>query len=477
MTANIFANEDRIDFLNKADFEFVKEYILRRTGELQKDVSELEDPAQLFENVRHARAFQEFVNVEVFGHPNITRILKDSLRISFGSEDVLNTIQDESFAKATKELSGQHLIGHNEYVVHEGKIFYRSLMGAWYQINPRDAFVLFPTLETKVEPYLEEQFEKMYKKPEDHLLFELWQNKQTVSGPVDHLIRIEAEDTSPEQYFARTTTQIEKILKSPVSFEKLNAAHQQDIHYLELVWKVCYQLARVTSHIRAKNKHTVYLLRDGMMMAEIQKITDVLKGERTVSDQVMINRKVLSIPDKPHHYYFMLVDALYEGMRMYPSNFESCYEAFSRLVLERERNDSGFEQLIERLSSYVADSITKSEREIMIVDTGFLGTINFLVKYILDHKLSGYPHSDVFLCVTEEWFTGIYKNKWWEQPSFVREIEFINRSDKLYTYKEGSLETGSVLVEMGKPDAQRLANIELIVMTTVCALMHERGML
>ena len=107
-----------------------------------------------------------------------------------------------------------------------------------------------------------------------------------------------------------------------------------------------------------------------------------------------------------------------------------------------------------------------TETIIDIVDLGFQGSINILVKYVIDrHCRAGRDHKTVVhMYVLAEWFKSVYPGAYSSETySLLTNIEVLARNELLYDYKLGSFAEGAISVVMGSKEEQEMANTELLV--------------
>lgn len=474
--------EERIGFLLKRNYTFIERYIIEGTRGLLK-APRPGDPDALIEASGRAYNFQSFVNIAVHGYPEITNALEQCLISTFGSKNVLTRIIEENLIRAFKNISGHCRIRSNNYVICNGEIYYRSFSGPWYRISSAHVFDLLPRLEEEAGPNIAARLEEAYQMPEPHALYETWKKKPYKADIPPELFEIKSGATTPEEYAAHSMRQISAFLRKPVALAALTGAHRVETHFIEHVCKITYHVAHVVAELRDKTTHTLYLLRDGLMLAEAHKIVDLLLGEPTASSQILINRKLLSVPGEPERQWQLTVDALFSALRDEPTGFSRFYQSYEKHMRKQEEADPQLRRRLDELATYieghVADIIGK--KNIHIVDTGFQGSIVMLTKYLIDGRIAARGsrrfETDVYLCTTDDWFYPVYAERSWNECNLAKELESTNRSAHLYTYKDGSIGSGRMKVIMGPADKQILANIELMVMTTMLSLMHERGIL
>lgn len=477
--------EERIDFLKASDFQYIQDFLNNILQEFTHIAASETNPEKLLTTARRACYFQHFVDdMAVFGYPRMTKILEEKFKTAFGSEHIFADVLTSCVQKALPQLSGLHQIGENQYVIRDGKAYYRNCKGTWYHMAEKEIFYLLPKLDEKAPEKLIEELERVYVPSLTHRVFNAWHNNTYLEKVPEDYIRVETLDTTPDEYFDRSVLQIKKVLHAPVSIEAVEMLHTEGENYLESLIKVSLCLIEVVKRLRNDTTLNLYLLRDGMMLAEMQKTLDLITHTDTLSSQIMVGRKLMSSKDKPEFFWGLIVDVLYAALRKHPDDTVAFQKAYNDEMAQQLVHYPELGSLVARLESYIGRHVEEAistGKDVRVVDTGFQGSVTMLTKFIVDSiSLSrGVKTStDTYLCVTSEWFLGIYQGKYWsDYYPFMRDIEFFNRSEYVYSYKKGSFDAGDVIVEMGPQDKQILSNIELIVSVITCKLAEEEGLL
>ena len=478
--------EPRIAYLQKKGFDFIAEHYVTETRLLQDRLQEAVTAPGLLEISKRAFYLQAYLDDTIFfGYQEIFDEIGLIFAEKFGSADVLNDIQRESYTRALSQLSGQIHIGENDYVLEDGKTYYRTLRGGWYEIAADQVLYLLPKLTTPADPALVPKLESAYHQTTLDHLFQTWQEKR-YSTDAESYFLIEEGTTTPEVYFDKAVRQVEALIKQPVDIETLDKLHSESEHYLENLCKVSYRLIQFIQPIRKPGVHALHLLRDGMMFAEAQKALDILTGTNSSSGQIMIGRKLLSSPNgKEQDYWFLAVDAIYEAIAEHSTDFPKFYDEYVVRLREIELKDEDLHNLLKNLAEYIRPHIQTAldnGEHIIVVDTGLQGSVNLLTKYIIDSyilpDLQTAAATDIYMFVVGDWFKGLYAGKYAsDYYPMMKDIEVFARSEHVYNYKRGSFEAGKLEVEMGSAYHQLLGNIELIVLVTMAILMHEQNLL
>lgn len=476
----------RIGYYTKQNLDFVLRFYLKEIHRLRGS-QQSNNVDKLLNCSKDAFYLQRYVeDMAFFGWPAITKYFQRAFKKRWGSANILKEIQKSAFEKALGPMEGRQRLGENVYIIHERKIYLRSLKGKWFIIQPRQVFLLLPSLAQPVKnkqliSVLEKQFQPT---PLDEL-FQLWTHKPWSKKVDVSLLYLRKGITTPEEYFGHVEKQIQNINKHPVTFSALKTFCHQDDEYFEKLIKVSYYLIQFVHRLRQKNVCLIHILRDGMMFAEAQYALDILTKSQTANGQLMIGRKLLSTKTKKEYYWQMLVDALYVAQRKSSNHFSSFYKEYKKDLHYREQKNPELVALFERLAQYIQKPIKENlrcHRRFMIVDTGLQGSVNMLIKYIIDEyvatQLQKKITSDIYMFIVGAWLKKIYKGKFFSHYyPMMKDIEVFMRSDQLYHYAPGSFEKGKLEVKMGTRKNQLLANIELIVLVQTCLLMYQNKLI
>ena len=474
---------NKVGFLQKVHFEFVGDFLKDKIRVLL-EVNTNGTTDHLIDVSKHSFYLQRWIeDMTFFGWPEVSQTLKKEFLKNFGTEEILHEIFIKNFLRALPLLSGRQILGENTYTVLNQNVYYRSCIGEWYEISPEEVFLLLPELSKPVNNFLKENLDSTYTMTVYDNLFTDWQKKDWDFRLKEDLLVFKEGVNTPDEYFALSNTQIKNILKTPPSFRAIQSSHKQDIHYLERLVKVSFKIIQFVNKLRDKSVYPLYILRDGMMFAETQKIFDLLQHETTYSGQVMIGRKLLSISGQDEVYWHLVVEALYTALYTVHTDFDLFYREYTKQMRDLENTNQGLHELFMRLIPYLESHIDEALRyglKIVIVDTGLQGSVNMLVKYLIDSyilpKTKIRNECDIFMCVVGEWFKEVYAGKFADNYyPMMRDIEIFYRSEHIYQYKSGSFMNGKLEVEMGKKEDQSRANFELIVLAVTSILMHEKG--
>lgn len=470
----------RIGYLLSDDFEFVADYYIKAVQKLESQLWGAKD-TDAYEKIAK-RAFYLWRYVEDmshFGWPDMTEKLCQRMKKVFGTEDILVQIQK----KATKELlkiDGQRTLGENSYIVKDQKVYLRSLQGKWHIIGEEELFLLLPTRLNEVESGLGQELERVYKPTEIDRLFEEWGKMEETAAFDPSIFHFEEGVTTPEEYGKQVSVEIKAILRNPPASSHLEKLCPLDSSSIENLFKVSYKIACFVQELKKDTVFPLYILRDGMMFAEAHQAMNILQNVHQGFDTVMIGRKLLSTQDEPELYWRLVVDVLYVALRKYPDNFDLFYKEYLLHMRKKEAEFPVLHALFDKLGTYIKEHLKniKAGQTILVVDTGLQGSVNMLIKYLIDTRFPSLAGSDIRMFVVGDWFKGIYEDKFAsDYYPMMKDIEILARSEYIYSYVPGSFDNGKLQVAMGSKENQLLGNVELATLATLCALMKKNNLL
>lgn len=464
----------RIGYLLEQDFQRLRDYYRRRISELDTQI-QTTDQLALQQAAQQAFYLQRYVDdMTHFGWPALTQGLEHAFAQECGDRRILASLHDRAVRQLLSSLAGLQTLGENQYVIHAAVPYFRTLRGEWYAVDPAEVFLLLPTLTRPAAPEIAPVLEGAYRPSRTDRLFARWMSWPDGRADAASLLFFAEGRTTPSDYSRHAVQQIREILRVRPSFPEVERLHREDSHYLETLFRVAERIVAFVQPLRRQTRTPVYLLRDGLMFSEAHTALDLLQKKSTLHTEAMIGRKLLSAPDESERYWRMVVDALYAAWGERPNDFSAFSQAFMERLRTRERQDPQLAALFRRLSAYLKDCLPLGATAIVAVDTGLQGSVNMLVKYLLDEHAGVASPADIRMYVVGEWFRGVYRGRFaTDYYPMMKDIEILSRSEHLYSYVPGSLEQGRLEVEMGDQAQQLRANIELIVLTIVCTLTTE----
>ena len=470
-------NKADINWFITSDFQVFSEYLIKDIEEMQQRLKNPDDE-YLYYVCEHIFNILDWVNlyVEDAGLSTFGNFLEIVFDKQFGDKYILQSIYDDTFNKWISNKTGQHGIGENFYNVIKGRLYYRNRFSNWYEVERATAFDLKPNKALVKDNDTIEQLNTEYKETWYDAILRQWEDKQYQGVLSDNFLKFNDNQTTPDEYFDFTVPYVKTLLQNPVPITELEHWNGGEIADLEHIVKVAYYVQETARKRRNEDSHTIYLLRDCLMFHEAHKILDILYGEDTSSDQILIGRKLLS--HKPEHwgYYSMILDSLYNAHLRYPDDFTEFYNEFARLIDMFVSLNPKFAALIVNLTDYVKEHIRTDKDKIDIFDTGFQGSINLLTKYVIDKHISpsgpnGKIVTDIKIGVGAQWSKKLFDYRFdGDYFPLLYRLQLMARSNELYHYKEGSLQTGEIQVVMGDEKAQRSATTELVVLAMVALI-------
>lgn len=474
----------RIEFLKSEDFEFVAQFFIRTAGNLKNKMNQAASIEAEVAVGRQAFYLHRYLEDMVhFGWLAITKEMEKRFEQEYGDAHMLRTLACQAAGAAADAWHGQYQLGENNYILQDGIVYYRTLFGRWHTVDLGEVFLLLPQLGLAIAPDSElySALEATYQPTRLDHLFRLWKDSKGPGAIVPEVLLLLQGTTTPEAYSRLVQKQLQAILQTPPALSAVVALCPADAEIMiEKILKISWQLIRFVDEIRSKNVFPVYILRDGMMFAEAQAALNWLEGEEKPWGEVMIGRKLLSTASDPEYFWRLIVDVLYQALKKYPDNFTAFSKEYEIQMSRQVEAHPELVALFDRLRAYLQSQVTKAgSTEVLIVDTGLQGSVNMLIKYLLDSapkpsspSVSGSPPTaDIFMFIVGEWFKGVYRGRYAsDYYPMMRDIEVLSRSEYVYSYRPGSFERGKLEVEMGSTADQMAANIELICLAVLCQL-------
>lgn len=468
------------NILTGLDFRVFSEYLIKDIREIQNRLDSADDEYLLYV-CEHLFSITEWMVLMV---GSISKLFSDAWEKvfdeHFGDKYILETIYNKCLEKWITNKKGQYKLGGNTYSILNNEVYYRNRFGEWFKVDKQTAFDLQPNKKPMQDEVVVKQLNAEYRDTACDAIIRMWEDENYQGTLPDSFLLFNKETTSPEEYFDFTLKPIKALLNNPVSITEIERWNGGRIVNLEDTIKLCSTALDIVKSRRMDSSHTVYLLRDCMMFYQIHKTLDILNSEETSSDQLMIGRKLLSYEPDQWGYYIVTLEALYEAHIRYPNDFNAFYNEYARLLDLCLAVNPKFKVLIDNLTVYVKRHIETNQDKIIIFDTGFQGSINLLIKYIIDRHLNPAStgrsiESEIEVSVGALWSKELFEDRalGYYFP-FLNRVQYMAMSDELYHYKFGSLNSGKVQVTMGSREWQQKAAIELAVLVMIIQLDGQR---
>jgi hypothetical protein len=287
--------------------------------------------------------------------------------------------------------------------------------------------------------------------------------------------------SNPDTILEASLSKIRSILAHPVSLAEIIKAHPEGLRFVEKTIKISLIMSQYVQTRRHKHEHTLYLLRDCLLFNELHHTLDIIEDRPTSHDQVYIGRKILSNAKREGGHWYVTQEILFSAYLASPNDFGGFYADYSRRLQEYEAYSSEFSALVQELVGYIEKHIggRDSTQPVRIIDLGFQGSINMLLKYIIDiHcKWSVGRMIDMNMFVVAEWFKSSYGADRYSNNTYglLTYIEEMARNEYLYEYLPSSLENGALSVQMCGHEKATHANLELITVTMSTMIAHQMG--
>jgi hypothetical protein len=469
----LLGDSSKIDWFKTGDFQALGVFLVNLIREAQGRIKKADD-SYLYSASRQLCETMEWIRlVSIATGPSYMLAIERLFKEEFGDENVHIKTYNACFKAWLGQKVGQYKIGYNHYNILEGDLFYRDRFGQWFEIDKETAFDLKPKrndiLTDKDKIVL---LNKDYRETPYDKVISLW-NKKGFKGVLkDDFLRFKDKETSPEEYLKFTVKHINELIKNPISIGELERWSGSRVEELEHLVKISSFLLEMVKK-QGDQDHHVYLLRDCLVFYELRKTLDILTGENTSVDQLLIGRKLLKSKHKRWGFWIVAYEIFYHAHKIYPTNFAEFYREYSRLMNLFFSLNPDFAKVITAMSEYIKKHI-HTDRKNIIFDVGFNGTINLLTKYIVDNHIN-IPNqklkTDVKLAVGAPWLKKLFKERYeTDYFFFMHHIQLMARSEHLYSYKSGSLKSGKLTVKMGSKKWQRKATVELVVLVMVALL-------
>ncbi len=472
-------NKLTMDWAVTTDFKVFSEFLLSDILEIQDSLKNA-DEEYLYDVCLHIFNILDWIKLitDDAGFPTFPSAWENLFEKHFGDKEILQSIYNTCFEKWISRKNGQQKIGENFYNILGGKLYYRNRLEQWFEVDKTTAFDLKPGKELIGDRVIIEQLNREYKETWYDAILRKWKDKQYQGTLPNDFLQFGDEVTNPEEYSEFTLTHIKTLLKNPVSITELERWNSGKIEDLEDTIKISAILGEIVKKRRKNDSHTIYLLRDCLMFYEAHKTMDILNSKDTSVDQIMIGRKLLSHESKEWGYYVATLDALYNAHLRYPTNFDEFYNEYARLLDMFVSLNPGFATVITNLANYIKNHIQTDKNKIVIFDIGFQGSIALLTKYIIDRHISpsgpnGKIETDINVGVGAVWSKKLFGDRYegFYFP-FLNRVQLATRSNDLYQYKTGSLNSGKLQILMADKETQHKAAIELVVLVMVTLLAH-----
>lgn len=461
------------------DFEVQSRYIVDDVTSLISGLDKAKDD-DLLRISQHCYNLLSWIKqMAIMGFTGLPRYIDELLVDNFKDRDIIQNLYRESLRRWVEGKEGRHKIGENYFSIDKGSIYYRGITGKWYEVEEGSVFNLMPKMHIVEDSFDTKTFNAETKPSVYEQIYSEWMSDTYVGGIPEKHFTFKRGESTPEDELNISIAKIRKIIERPVALMSLRDKELLDDERLEYLIKLSYLMTQFVQTRRRMNEHSVYLLRDCIIFYELHKTLDIIEGSSTSSDQLIAGRKLLSNSRRPGGHWYFSQEALFIACEKHPNNFDEFYNEYSNILNEYEEYSEEFREFIEKLARYVDEHIPADitpASPINIIDLGFQGSINILIKYVIDNhcKVAQSNKTVVHMYVLAEWFKGIYPGMYSSETySLLTDIEVLARNELMYDYKAGSFMEGAISVVMGSKEDQENADIELLV-TTMTALIAKK---
>jgi hypothetical protein len=466
-------NKSQIKWSFTKDFQVQSKFIVEHLKSISSNLEIASDQELLSASQSCHSLISWTKQMAIMGFSGFQEYMDRLLLDNFDDNYIIQSLRSRTFNKWMANNEGYQKIGENYFTLQRGRIFYKKLDNSWYLVELESVFDIMPSMELVDDDDLVLSLNSSYKPTVYKQIYDEW-GKSNYSNPVpvNHYSYHEGE-SDPDNELAKAVTKINNIIEAPVSLLAILDISSLDLNDIEFLIKHSFVMAKFVQERRNKNEHTIYLLRDCIIFNEIHETLDAIEQRATSSDRLIVCRDLLSNKKRRGGHWYFSQEALFFAYEKYPNDFDNFYREYSHILKDYEEYSDEFSTFIKKISLYVDEHIPENidhKVNIDIVDLGFQGSINMLLKYVIDrHCTAGKKNNTgIHMTVLAEWFKSTYKGMYSSETySILTSIESLARNELMYRYKLGSFEEGSISVIMGSSDEQKQANTELLVTTMV----------
>ena len=460
------------------EFDIQSEYFISNLKALPK--LDAASDAELLTAAQHCNNLIGWVEqMRIMGYTGLPSVIEELLESEFGSRQKLAELRQAYIEKWLHGKSGQHRIGVNDFTIHEGIVYYSTIHNEWFRVETINTFDMMPILGNESTTELSALLDAHHKPTRYQRIYASWQSAGYSGGLTSTLFSSKAGQTTPEEVLKTTVEKMHTIIERPLALREIEQVIGERRDHLEYLIKISCAVADFAQQRRASNEYTLYLLRDCAMFNEAQILIDLLEGQQTLHGQIYIGRESLSSSRQSAGHWYVCQELLLMSLQKHPDDFNAFYVDFTQRMKDYEKHSLGFSNLVKSLAEYLNNYIKEAEQNdgvITVVDLGFQGSINMILKYVLDRYCLPETkiQTDVHMYVVAEWFKDVYKNMFTSDTfSLLTNIEVMARNNAIYEYVPWSLRDGRLMVTYGSEADQHQADIELSVMTMAIILEKE----
>src|SRR5690606_2199554 len=120
------------------------------------------------------------------------------------------TLQRRSFTRWIEGRTGNHKIGENYFVLHDGSAYYRNIIGAWHTVDVDSIFDLTPTM-TIVQGGIIELLESTYEPSVYDAIYTEWRVGAYEHEVPSSLFKYSAGESTPEKEIEKSIAKIKEL--------------------------------------------------------------------------------------------------------------------------------------------------------------------------------------------------------------------------------------------------------------------------
>ena len=460
------------------EYEIQSNYFISNLKSLP-DIDSASD-TELFSAAQHCNNLTDYVEqMRLMGYSGFPDAIENLFESEFGRKNELAQLRRMYIERWIRGKSGQHKIGENHFTILNNKFYYCNFRDEWHEVDSTSVFKLMPRLTAETDSQTSRLLSAGYVPTKYQQIYTNWQDTEYSGNLLSTFFSAKSGNTTPDDVLDDSLNKINSIIKNPIALKEIEQALGDRPDRLEYLIKISHIVTDFARQRRAAGEHSLYLLRDCAMFNEAQIIIDLLDGKKSSHDQIYLGRQSFSSKKRNAGHWFVCQELLLLSLQKHPSDFMDFYADFSERLRDYEEYSPEFADLVQELTAYIGNYVQRAIQNnltINIIDLGFQGSINMIVKYILDRYLLQAINQPTIIHVyaAAEWFKGLYQGMYTSNTfSLLTNIEVMARNNDIYEYVPWSLKDGKLSVVYGSEADQKQADIELVVMTMTALLEQE----
>ncbi|MBW4061689.1 hypothetical protein HJC99_03930 [Candidatus Saccharibacteria bacterium] len=309
--------KDKIPWLVTVEFEIQSKYFVDNLKRLPQPDSATD--AQLLASSQHCNNLIGWVEqMRIMGYTGLPGVIEDVLADEFGNRQLLADLRQTYTSKWLDGKAGQHKIGENYFTVHQGKFYYSTIHGEWFEVRANTIFDISPIFSHKADIPTTALLTAHHEPTRYQQIYTAWRLAGNSGKMLSAQFSSKSGQTTPEDVLEDTIKKLHIIVEQPVALEAIEQATAGKPNYLEYLIKISCLVADFAEHRRQSGEHTRYLLRYCAMFHEAQILLDIVKHEPTSHDQIYLGRQSLSSSLRDAGHWYVAQELLLLSLQKYP---------------------------------------------------------------------------------------------------------------------------------------------------------------